>query len=118
MNETDPSNESSRKLQIALNDAMRISLGKKRRDRMHIAELIEETGLKSFNRMVAEDQLRLIWQSVNIEASPLAHVAKRKEIDAGGRTSRSGSRGDLQNSARTSLGQRNFPEPAIRLWNN
>ena len=44
--------------------------------------------------------------------------SRLKGWPTGGRTSRSGSRGDLQNSARTSLGQRNFPEPAIRLWNN
>ena len=105
-------------MQIALNDAMRIALGKKRRDRVHVADLIKLTGMKSFNRMAAEDMLRLIWQSVHVDSSPLAHIAKKKGNSASDRESRSATRGDLQMEAKTSIGQRNFPEPAIRLWNN
>ena len=117
MNGSDPTSEASQKLQIALNDAMRICLGKRRRDRVYVTDLIEQTGMKTFNRMAVEDSMRLVWQAVHVESSPLSHIVNREGNDTNGRASRSRSRGDLQNRATTTLGQRNFPEPAVRLWN-
>ena len=73
--------------------------------------------MKTFNRMVAEDSLQLMWTSVNDKTSPLSNVIKQKTVESGSRALRSMSRGDLVSGAKTSLGQRNFPEPAIRLWN-
>jgi len=115
---TDATNEAARKLQIALNDAMRISTRTLRRDHVKIADLVERSGMKTFNRMVAEDMLMLTWSAINDKRSPLANVIKKKTVESDARASRSMSRGDIVSGAVTTRGQKNFPEPAIRLWNS
>ena len=114
----EPLTEECRKLQIALNDAMRVANGSRRRDRVHIVDLVELTGMNTLNRMAAEEMLNLTWQAVHDPNSPLSSSIKKRTNLADDRVSRSASRGDLLNEARTSLGQRNFPESAVRVWNS
>ena len=115
--EEDPLSASSKDLQIALNEGMRVAVGVRKRDRVRIADLTKQTGIQSVNRMAAEASLSLIWRSINVESSPLTAVIPRV-VNMTGRSSRSETRGDLQSVAVTSLGRRNFPEPAVGLWNS
>ena len=117
LSEEDPLTASSKALQVALNDGMRTALGVRVRDRVRIADLIERTGIQSVNRMSAEANLSLIWQSVNSESFPLSEMVTRVANTAG-RSSRSATLGNLQPLAKTTLGRGNFPKPAIRLWNS
>ena len=61
--------------------------------------------------------MNLIWQAVNLDNCPLTEKVCRQSKDMSGRASRASTRGDLPMEARTTLGQSNFPETAIRLWN-
>ena len=117
MHETDPLPDAAKELQVLLNDAMRIATRTRLMDRVRITDLMERTGIRSFNRMSAEDKLTLIWQAVREENSPLSETIERLSNNDGMTTSRSRTRGDLRTMAKTSLGQRNFPEPGVRLWN-
>jgi len=115
--ESDPTSELNRSLQIGLNRAMRVATKCRVCDHVAIADLVDRTGIQSVNRMSAEDKLRLVWNSVKDNGSPLADVFHPLSCEAAGRSSRSILRGDLQSRAKTTLSQKNFPEPAIRLWN-
>ena len=99
------------------NEAMRVATRSRRRDRVPITELIQRTGIQSVNRMSAEDKLRLAWQATHHPKSPLNSAICRPSKNKSEIILRSSTRGDLQAEARTILGQRNFPEPAIRIWN-
>ena len=96
---------------------MRVAVNYRVRDRVPIADLVDRTGIQSVNRMSAEDKLRLAWNSVKDIRSPLTDSFLPPSCEAAGRSSRSIERGDFQPRAKTTLGQKNFPEPAIRLWN-
>jgi len=117
VNDSDPLCKASKDLQLALNKTMRIVTKSRRQDHIRISDLINRTGIQSFNRMSAGDKLMLIWQTANEENSPLAKTIERMTIDRANMTSRARSRGDLRTTAKTRLGQENFPEPGIRLWN-
>jgi len=104
-------------LQIALNHTMRVVAKCRLRDRVPIAQLIKTTGMQTVNRMSAEDKIKLVWQAIHLDNSPLTNMICRPSKDTSGRASRSAARGDLPLEARTTLGQNNFPETAIRLWN-
>jgi len=116
VHETDPLPESLKDLQVILNHAMRIATKTRLSDRIRIEDLLDRTGFQSINRMSATDKLMLVWQAVNQDGSPLADTVIR--VSQGDRdSSRSMTRGDLRTIAKTTLGQENFPEPGIRLWN-
>ena len=114
--ESDPNTSVMKDIQVALNNAMRISTGHKLKDRVPIAELVRTTNIQPVNHMSAQSKLTLAWHAVKDDKHPLHDV-----LTTGGGcpavSSRSHSRGDLRTSAKSSLGQRNFPEPSIRLWN-
>jgi len=114
--ETDPTMEASKDLQVVLNQAMRIVTKTRIKDRVRIEHLLELTGFQSFNRMSATDKLMLVWQAVNEDDSPLADTVERISGSSGA-VSRATARGDLRTASKTSLGQANFPEPGVRLWN-
>ena len=117
MHEADTLPDVAKELQVVLNDTMRIATKTRLMDRIRITDLMDRTGIRSFNRMSAEDKLTLIWQAVREEDSPLSETIERLSNDDGMTSSRSRTRGDLRTLAKTSLGQRNFPEPGVRLWN-
>ena len=100
-------------LQVILNDAMRLLLKKKLVDRVRVEDLCIKTGIESINRMVAEEQIRIVWGAINSPKSALTGVFK---CVSGGPT-RASTRGDLTTSARTSLGTENVPHTAIMTWN-
>ena len=114
--ETDTKTEASKDLQIALNHAMRTATKTHLKDHIRIEDLLLQIGFQSFNRMSATDKLMLIWQAVHEDGSPLADTVM--QVSGSGTVSRAMARGDLRTTAKTTLGQNNFPEPGIRLWNN
>jgi len=95
---------------------MRIVMNCRRSDRVSVEELVKVTGIQSVNRMSAQSKFMLAWQAINVPSSPL-----RDELLStwGDPTfnSRSRARGDLCATATTSIGQRNFPDTTIRIWN-
>ena len=107
MYEADPLPDVAKELQVVLNDTMRIATKTRLMDRIRITDLIDHTGIRSFNRMSAEDKLTLIWQAVREEDSPLSETIERLSNDDG---TRGQGQGDLRTLAKTSQGQRNFPE--------
>ena len=103
-------------LQIALNKAMRIALKVRVVDRVPIRELCKRTGAQTLNQMCAEDQLRLIWSTLQDPQAPLRSLFDTESSHVE-KVLRSKSRGDIRQSARTSMGQRNVPSTTIGLWN-
>ena len=114
MNDDEPLTAAHKELQLALNKAMRIVASCCVADRVYIAKLVDKTGIKPVNRISVESQLSLLWRAIEDSNSPLAGMARSQTLN---KSSRSSSRGDLQLWSRSSVGQRNFPEKAIRLWN-
>ena len=100
LNDADPTSESDKALQIALNEAMRVATKSHRRDRVPITELIQRMGIQSVNRMSAEDKLRLAWQVTHYPNSPLNAAICRPSKNKSEITLRSSTRGDLQAEAR------------------
>jgi len=114
MSGSDPLTAAHNDLQKALNRAMRIVANCRLRDRISIPKLVESTGMRTVNQMSAESKISILWRGVNEPGSPLADIQDGEMLPT---ASRSSSRGDLKLRSRTAVGQRNFPEPAIRLWN-
>ena len=114
--ENDPNPSAMKVIQVVLNNAMRISTGNKLKDRVPIAELFRMTGIPSVNHMSAQNKLSLAWHAVTGARHPL-HDVLTTEGSCPVMSSLSHSRRDLQSSVKSSLGQQNFPEPTIRLWN-
>ena len=67
--------------------------------------------------MSAAEKLLLIWQAVNDQSSPLSNTIPANKLPDNGMSSHAKSRGDLQLTSNSNLGQRNFPNPGIKLWN-
>ena len=103
-------------IQVVLNNAMRIAAGYKLKDRVPIVDLVHTTNIQPVNHMSAQSKLSLAWLAIKDVEHPL-HDVFTNESSCPFASSRSRSRGDLRTTAKTSLGQRNFPEPAIRMWN-
>ena len=116
IDENEPKCKQMTDLQTALNKALRIVINVKKMDRISNKELYERTGTLSVNQMCGEDQLRLIWNSLSNQDSPLIQIFNS---DCGPSTmlSRSKARGDLRTTSKTSTGQRNLPHSAITIWN-
>ena len=70
----------------------------------------------SANQMSAVDKLNLMWASIHDETSP-THDFFTSPTGSSERVSRSVTKGDVKQSARTSTGQGNLPYTAIKLWN-
>ena len=113
-NISEPVPDTNRELQVALNNAMRIAAGVRLSDKVRIEDLFQRTGIQSVNRMSAQNKLMLAWQGLKVPGSPLYDFLSGDQNRSG---LRSKERGDICTSSKTSLGQRNFPETAIRLWN-
>jgi len=116
MMEDDPTPSAMKDIQVVLNNAMRIATGWKIKDRVPIVELVRSTNIPTVNHMSAQSKLSLAWHAVKNEKHPLNDVFTN-ESTCPFVSSRGRSRGDLRTSAKSTLGQRNFPEPSIRLWN-
>ena len=112
---SDPVLETMHDLQIGINNAMRIAVGCRLADKVSVEDLVHRTGIQTVNRMSAQSKLMLAWQGINVPGSPLDEFFPRVQSHSG---SRARQRGDVCASSKTSVGQRNFPETAIRLWNS
>ena len=111
----EPLTASSKDLQVAMNKAMRVILGCRLSDRVPISDLVTRSGLPTVNRMAAEEKIMLMWKAINDPQCPLSQLVKPEA--ANGKNLRSNSRGDVKLRSRSTLGQRNFPEAASRVWN-
>ena len=116
MSDSDPKTQQQRDLQVALNKALRIVTKVRLADRVPIQELCYRTGALTVNQMCCEDQLRLVWNSLRDESSPLRSLFNT-ECGPAGMLSRSRAQGKVQQIAKTSVGQRNLPYTAISVWN-
>jgi len=116
-NEQEPTTGIVRDIQVALNKTMRAALGCRLRDRVPISELSARTRIQGVNQMSAADKLLLMWRTMNDPTSPLINAIPTRTSIGDGATSRAKTRGDIPVVARSSLGERNFPTPGIRLWN-
>ena len=63
--ESDGSSKESQKIQVLLNDVMRTLKGAKRKDKLHIEDLIREFPWGSYNRMALKTQICDIWKFIN-----------------------------------------------------
>ena len=63
--ESDGNSKESQKIQVLLNDVMRTLRGAKRKDRLHIEDLISEYPWGSYNRMALKTQICDIWKFIN-----------------------------------------------------
>ena len=61
----DGNNKESQSIQVLLNDVMRTLKGAKRKDRLHIEDLISEFPWGSYNRMALKTQICDIWKFIN-----------------------------------------------------
>ena len=62
---SDPIPGNAGKIQFLLNDSMRTILGVSRRDKTLVKELLEKTGLPSFNKIVVEATLQEVWKCLD-----------------------------------------------------
>ena len=116
LSEDDPTSTHHKNLQIALNNAMRVASGRRRSERVPISELCRVTGIQSVNRMSAEEKLRLVWQTLNNDNSPLKDVFQKSART--NMKSRAAAREDLVSDARSELSRRNVAHQAVVLWNH
>jgi len=114
-NETEPIANANKDLQVMLNKAMRIATGCRLADRVSVSDLTGYTGIQSVNRMSAQSKIMLAWQGVNVPNSSLDVYFGSAQSHT---SSRIKERGDIRAFSRSSFGQRNFPDTAIRLWNS
>jgi len=112
----DPIQNHHRSLQVALNNAMRVAMGRRRSERVPITELCKLTKMQSLNRMSAEEKLSLVWCAQNVPSSPLADVFQKPTREK--MPSRAIAREDLVSSAKSELSRRNVVHQAVRVWNN
>ena len=96
---------------------MRVAAGKRLADRVSVVKLSAMTQIETVNRMAAEALLMTVWQGLHDPNSPLSNEFMVVG-EAEGKTTRARIRGDLKTSAKTTMGQRNFPHTAIQLWNH
>ena len=64
LSESDPLGQDEQKIQVALNDTMRLLCGVRRRDCISIKELTQRTGLLSFNQLSAQATLMGAWKGM------------------------------------------------------
>ena len=114
--EDDSKNGQLNDIQVVINKAMRIATGTKLSDRVSIRDLCESTNTLSLNQMSAFDKLSMVWKSINDPNSPL-HDMFSVSTGCDKRVSRSQAKGDVRQSAKTTIGQANLPYNAIKLWN-
>ena len=95
---------------------MRLVSGKKLIDKVPVKTLSDETGIRSLNQINAQDNLLFAWQNVRDPDAPL-NAAFNSTCGHPTMPSRSNTRGNLRESARTTLGRRNLPHTAIDVWN-
>ena len=63
--ESDKNSKESHKIQVLLNDVMRTLKGAKRKDKLHIEDLISEFPWGSYNRMALKTQICDTWKFIN-----------------------------------------------------
>ena len=62
MSESCPQDQSMHSLEVAINDAMHVIMGSRRRDRVPIVELRNETKLPSLNQLIVQSVLTEAWK--------------------------------------------------------
>ena len=59
------------KLQRIVNQAIRMALNIKLKDRVPIKDLLQKINISSVNQLAAEEKLKIIWQAMWIEDHPI-----------------------------------------------
>ena len=113
----DPLSGDQNSLQVALNDVMRVICGVKLRDQVPIRELLQRTGLLSFNQMAAQAALLLVWKIKNGHCESLAHLVDVVSSNSA-RISRAQAGGDLVVPIRSTLTKDSFRYQGAKLWNS
>ena len=104
--EDDSNSKDLKALQVKQNDAIRIVLCKKRKDRTPKEMLIKEIGTKSINQIAAEEVLMELWK---------AHYFRIDAITENYKTDR-GTRHGVK--LRTSTDTKSFISKSANLWNS
>ena len=116
MQDDDPRTGHFQAVQVALNNTMRLVSGNKLIDKVPVRMLSDETGIRSLNQMYAQDNLLLAWQNIRDPDAPIS-AAFGSICGHPTMPSRSKTRGNVRESARSTLARRNLPHTAIELWN-
>ena len=110
LSETDPQSSALQRIQCAQNEMLRTVTGKRQRDHVRIADLLEATGFLSVNQAAAYGLLLELWKAREFGVPVLSELLERKRIDE--RTLRSDSAKNISSSSHGALMLK-----SVKLWN-
>jgi len=112
--ESDPQWGNMQKVQVALNDVMRLLCGVRRRDKLRTEELLRRTEMLSINQMAAQCTLLTTWKIMRGQCPALESLA---QIRTSTRATRSQGKGDLLMPMGNRTLTNGFRYQAAKIWN-
>ena len=115
LNESDPTNNDLKAIQVVQNKLARILNGVKLSDKICSKILLTKLNMLSVNQINAHAKLLDMWKATHVEGNPL-QVTKRTKSD-GSMSTRSDNQIVLKEGGVTTLGKKTFLNDATHVWN-
>jgi hypothetical protein len=116
LSELDPKGQGPCKVQVQVNNALRLALGVKKMDHISVEELLDRTNCLSYNQLVIQATQRLTNSIIKGDCKGLEGFF---ECDLESkRTTRSSVKGDLLPPTMKNIPSQGFRHQSVKLWNS
>jgi hypothetical protein len=116
LSELDQKSQGPCKVQVQVNNALRLALGVKKMDHISVEELLDRTNSLSYNQLVIQATQRLTSSIIKGDCKGLKGFF---ECDLESkRTTRSSEKGDLLPPTMKNIPSQGFRHQSVKLWNS